>query len=81
MPDQTLVMVNGRPITVPAGSTVVVALLLAQSPCRISVAGQPRTALCGMGICFECRASVDGVPHTRTCQMVCTHGMVVETQL
>ena len=80
MPDETHVMVNGRLITVPAGAMVIVALLLAESPSRISVDGQPRTALCGMGICFECRATVDGVQHTRTCQIVCRSGMVVETQ-
>lgn len=36
---------------------------------RLSVTGEPRGPLCGMGICFECRATIDGKPHVRTCQM------------
>lgn len=75
-----IVWINGVSTTVARGSTVSAALLTAGQPCRISVTGQPRTALCGMGICFECRAIVDGVPYTRTCQLVCKDGMHVETQ-
>jgi D-hydroxyproline dehydrogenase subunit gamma len=73
------VFVNGAVVEVPAGSTIVAALLLAGDPCRNSVSGEPRTALCGMGICLECRATVDGVPHRRTCQLLCQPGMRVET--
>jgi len=72
--------VNGERVTMPRGSMLIAALLKAGDPCRVSVSGEPRTALCGMGICFECRASVDGVPHQRTCQIVCREGMTVETQ-
>jgi predicted molibdopterin-dependent oxidoreductase YjgC len=79
MPDVT-VQLNGRPITVREGSTVAAALLNAGASCRISVTGEPRTAVCGMGICFECRARVDGIAHQRTCQILCQHGMVVETE-
>ena len=60
---------------------VIAAMLATGVPCRVSVSGEPRTALCGMGICFECRAIVDGVPHQRTCQLLCCEGMIVETQL
>jgi sarcosine oxidase subunit alpha len=60
-------------------STVSAALLQAGVPCRRSVTGEPRTALCGMGICFECRATVNGGPHRRTCQLICSEGMVVES--
>jgi sarcosine oxidase subunit alpha len=74
------VHVNGRIAVVPAGSVVSAAMLAAGEPCRTSVSGAPRTALCGMGICFECRAVVDGVAHQRTCQMLCREGMKVETQ-
>jgi len=81
MPDQQIVIhVNGSPISVPAGSMLSAALLMASAPCRISTKGEPRTALCGMGICLECRAIVNGVPHTRTCQTVCQEDMRVETQ-
>lgn len=72
--------INGHETTVAVGSVVSAAMLAAGAPCRASVSGEPRTALCGMGICFECRAVVDGIPHCRTCQLVCRDGMTVETQ-
>lgn len=74
------VRVNGERVALPRGSMLIAALLKAKVPCRISESGEPRTALCGMGICFECRAMVDGVPQQRTCQIVCKEGMTVETQ-
>ena len=74
------VWVNGNAVTLARGSFVAAALLAAGTPCRISVTGEPRTALCGMGICFECRATVDGVPHRRTCQLACRDGMHVDTE-
>jgi D-hydroxyproline dehydrogenase subunit gamma len=64
---------------VPAGATVAAAILLAGSASRMSVRGEPRQPLCGMGICYECRAQVDGLPHQRTCQIVCRPGMEVVT--
>lgn len=75
------VQVNGERVTLPRGSMLIAALLNAGAPCRVSVSGEQRTALCGMGICFECRAIVDGLPQQRTCQIVCKEGMTVETQL
>ena len=72
--------VNGQSVTVPDGAMLSSALLAAGAPCRLSVSGKPRSALCGMGICFECRAVVDGVAHRRTCQLPCRAGMRVETQ-
>ena len=82
MPERSMVTiyVNGQIAVMPAGSVVSAAMLALGAPCRTSVSGAPRTALCGMGICFECRAVVDGVAHQRTCQMVCRDGMKVETQ-
>jgi len=71
--------INGASRQVERGTTVAAAMLLAEQPCRISVTGGPRTALCGMGICFECRAVVNGVPHRRTCQLLCEQDMAVET--
>jgi len=74
------VQINGEVRRVSAGSTVAVLLLQSDAPCRISVSGESRTALCGMGICFECRAVIDGIPHRRACQVLCHDGMTVETQ-
>jgi hypothetical protein len=72
--------INGTACTVRSGSVVSAAMLAVGAACRTSVTGEPRTALCGMGICFECRAIVDGVRHQRTCQLLCREGMRVETQ-
>jgi sarcosine oxidase subunit alpha len=80
LPDLIAITINGREVQVKAGTVVSAALLTAGIPCRRSTTRQLRTALCGMGICFECRATVDGIAHRRTCQLLCHSGMVVETQ-
>jgi D-hydroxyproline dehydrogenase subunit gamma len=82
MPEQTTIKlyINGHAVEVDAGDTVSAAMLNHNVASRISVLGEPRGPLCGMGICFECRAIVDGVMHQRTCQMLCREGMRVETQ-
>ena len=79
MPESVIVTINGRRLEVMEGTVVAAAMLQADKPCRISVSGEPRTAVCGMGTCFECRAVVNGVAQRRTCQLVCTDGMTVET--
>lgn len=80
MTDTVRLTVNGRALTVPAGATVAVALAIAGAPCRTSVSGEPRAALCAMGICLECRAMIDGMLHQRSCQIVCRAGMEVRTE-
>ena len=80
MPDLITITINGRELQVKAGTVVSAALLTEGIPCRRSATGQFRTALCGMGICFECRATVNGIAHRRTCQLLCHSGMAVETQ-
>ena len=79
MPDLLSLIINGTSYQVPRGTTVAAALLMADQPARISVTEEQRTALCGMGICFECRAVVNGAPHRRTCQTLCEQNMTVET--
>ena len=80
MPIQIQIHVNGRAVTVPAGTTVAAAVMAAgESAFRRSVTGEPRGPLCGMGICFECRVTIDGVPHSRSCQKPCSDGMEVWT--
>jgi hypothetical protein len=79
MPENVTLWVDGLRVQMESESTVSAALLKAGVPCRRSVTGEPRTALCGMGICFECRATVNGTPHRRTCQLICREGMVVES--
>jgi predicted molibdopterin-dependent oxidoreductase YjgC len=79
MPD-IHVTINGTGLSVLRGTTVAAAMLQAGVPCRVSLTCERRTALCGMGICFECRAVVDGVAQRPTCQILCADGMTVETQ-
>ena len=79
MAEAMTIWVNGSAVKARAGSTVAAALLNAGVACRESVTGEARTAVCGMGICFECRAVVDGIPHRRTCQILCEEDMTVET--
>ena len=64
-------------VRVPAGSTVVAAI--AQQPpghTRLSVSGQWRAPLCGMGVCHECRVLINGRERL-ACQTVCEDGMVI----
>jgi D-hydroxyproline dehydrogenase subunit gamma len=71
--------INGAPIMVSPGTTVAAALLIGGAEARISVSGERRAPLCGMGICFECRVTIDGVSHQRSCQILCRPGMNVLT--
>jgi len=71
--------INGKKISVSAGTSVAAALVANGIPCRTSVHGAPRGPLCGMGICHECRATVNGVPHQITCQRMCETEMEVST--
>jgi hypothetical protein len=77
MSEQVMLSVNGVPLAVSPGTTVAVAVMLAGAVCRTSVSGQPRTALCSMGICFECRVTINGTPHCRGCQILCEPDMRV----
>ena len=79
MPSQVTLTVNGVMVSVPSGATVAVAVAMAGQPFRKSVTGEPRSALCGMGICFECRVVINGRAHSRSCQILCESGMEVST--
>jgi D-hydroxyproline dehydrogenase subunit gamma len=79
MSEQIELSVNGRRVTVAAGSSVAVAMMIAGASCRTSVSGEPRGPLCGMGICYECRAEIDGVAHKRSCQIACMAGTEIKT--
>jgi predicted molibdopterin-dependent oxidoreductase YjgC len=77
MAENIWVRVNGKPVEVPEGATVAVALLIAGIASRTSVRGEPRSALCGMGVCFECRVTADGAPQRPACQILCRSGMEI----
>ena len=78
--DSFIIRVNRIELRVTAETSVAVAMMMAGLPSRISVSGEPRAPLCGMGICMECRATVNGQKHQRTCQLMCAAGMEVETE-
>ncbi len=81
MPETISLQVNGRLLQVAKGTSVAAAITAAgERAFRRSVTGQPRAALCGMGICFECRVTIDGRPHSRSCQLIVQNGMRVETE-
>jgi hypothetical protein len=80
MPDPIRVVVNGKPLQVFEGDMVSSAIALSgQAGFRLSVSGEARGPLCGMGICFECRVTIDGRPHRLACQTPCRPGMQVWT--
>ena len=79
MPRGIALTVNGMPISVNSGASVAVAVAMARAASRISVAGERRGPLCGMGICYECRVKINGSQHCRGCQVLCEPGMEVST--
>ena len=80
MSESFSITVNGNKMQVSSGTSVAAAMMMMNQACRISIRGEPRAPLCGMGICMECRATVDGVPHRRTCQLLCAPDMEVVTE-
>ncbi|WP_149193945.1 (2Fe-2S)-binding protein [Luteimonas suaedae] len=71
--------IDGREVSVVAGSSVAAAIAHAGGTTRESCGGQRRAPLCGMGVCFECRATVDGRAQQRTCLLPVAEGMQVRT--
>jgi D-hydroxyproline dehydrogenase subunit gamma len=79
--EQVKISVDGADVIVRAGTSVAAAVLSAGVVrFRRSVTGEARSALCGMGICFECRVTIDGKAHARSCQIICSDGMIVQTE-
>ena len=83
MRDMLTLDVDGCSVQVADGSSVVAAIALASGSAgvvtRVSVEGQLRGPLCGMGICQECRVTIDGVRHRLACQTLCAQGMSIKT--
>ena len=80
MADTVSLRINGKQLSVAAGTVLAAAVLdSGASLFRKSVSGEARGPVCGMGICYECRVTVDGIPHQRACMIACAEGMEVET--
>ncbi|MES2048520.1 MAG: 2Fe-2S iron-sulfur cluster-binding protein [Pseudomonadota bacterium] len=74
------VIINDQIVVVNPGISVAAAIALSGNPAtRISVSGQARAPVCGMGICMECRVSIDGQAHQLACQTLCLDGMRIQT--
>lgn len=74
------IRINGRDVWVPDGVSIAAAIFLAgETTLRTSISGEPRAALCGMGICFECRVTVDGRPNCRSCQLPVRQHIEIQT--
>lgn len=43
-----------------------------------SAHGEPRSAFCGMGACFDCLVYVHGVGSVRSCMTACSDGAVID---
>ena len=81
MPEFIEIKIDGEKVVVAAGSSIAAAILNSgRSILRHSVTGEPRSAVCGMGVCFECRVTVNGIAHVRSCVTVCEAGMEIETK-
>jgi len=80
MHEEIGIEVNEKKMRVAAGTSVAACVFQAgEFRFRSSVGGEPRAALCGMGICFECRVTIDGRPHSRSCQTAAREGMAIRT--
>lgn len=80
MTEPVTLSVNGKPVTVAAGTVVAAAVAQAGvTRFRRAVQGEARGPLCGMGVCFECRVRINGQPHCRSCLTLCEPGMEVQT--
>ena len=81
MPEFVEIDIDGEKVIAPVGATVAAAILNSgRSALRQSVTGEPRSAVCGMGVCFECRVTVNNVPHVRSCMTLCEAGMEIRTK-
>jgi aerobic-type carbon monoxide dehydrogenase small subunit (CoxS/CutS family) len=72
------VSINGTPLEVPVGTSVVAAVLMqGDFGFNLSPGGFGRGPLCGMGVCGDCRVFVDGRLHLRACLLPCQAGMAI----
>ena len=80
--DPVNVRVEGKTVTVPAGSHAAAALFAAGwDHTRISaLSGGPRSPYCLMGVCFECLVEIDGIPNQQACQTLVREGMRIKIQ-
>lgn len=75
-------LINGRTFHADSGASVLSALQQAGVQwTRRDLAGAPRFALCGMGVCQECAVTIDQVPGQLACLRRCRPHMQVDTDV
>ncbi len=80
-PKSVRISVDGAIIEVEEGMQLAAALMgVGVVSLRKSVGGEPRGALCAMGVCHECRITVDGHRGVRSCLVPVRDGMSIETE-
>ena len=74
--------VDGKIITAREGQSVALALLEAgfHTFRHTPVSGQPRSALCLMGACFDCLVQVDAQANLQSCMLTVREGMRIRLQ-
>jgi D-hydroxyproline dehydrogenase subunit gamma len=77
------VLVNGAPVSVPAGFTAAAAMLVhGDGATRTTpVSGEGRAPYCMMGVCFDCLMEIDGAPNQQGCLVTVAEGMRIDRQL
>ncbi len=77
--EKVKLLVNGKEVTAFKGETLLAALMASgyKSLKKSPVNGEPRGALCGMGVCFECIVTVNGIPNTRSCMTEVENNMEI----
>ena len=76
------VMLDGRPVALPAGISVAAALFgIGEAISRISPSsGKPCSPHCLMGVCFECMMEIDGIQR-QACLIEVREGMTIHRHL
>ena len=81
-PDAVALRVDGRDVSVPAGSSLAAAALVAgvMPTRRTAISGAARAPYCMMGVCYDCLMEVDGVPDVQACLTPVRPGMDARSQ-
>ncbi|HJP21631.1 MAG: (2Fe-2S)-binding protein [Alphaproteobacteria bacterium] len=80
--DLVTIAFEGESLRVPRNESVAAALLAAGAGHfgQASVSGEPRSAHCLIGVCFDCLVEIDGVANRQACLEPVREGMSVRRQ-